>query len=72
MSSKIPRTEMFSDDFSARLDRTPHGMAYLMGSGPVGETCRTCENFIENGRYHGEVVVEQIRRRLEEHKRIVD
>ena len=28
--------------------------------------------FIENGRFHGEIVVEQIRRRLEEHKRIVD
>ena len=49
----IPLTEMFGDEFSAKLAETPRGMAYLKGTGPKGETCRTCGHFIENGRYAG-------------------
>ena len=43
---------------------------YLAGA--VVSGVHSGQIFIENGRFHGEVVVEQIRRRLEEHSRIVD
>ena len=43
---------------------------YLAGA--VVSGVHSGQVFIENGRFHGEVVVEQIRRRLEERSRIVD
>ena len=43
---------------------------YLAGA--VVSGVHSAQIFIENGRFHGEVVVEQIRWRLQEHSRIVD
>lgn len=40
-------TEMFSNDLSAKVARTPNGMAHLAGSGPAGATCGKCDFFIE-------------------------
>lgn len=44
-------TEMFDGGFSQQLRKTPPGMAHLAGTGPSGETCRTCR-FFEAGKYY--------------------
>lgn len=42
---------VISSDLEAKRAITAPGMAFWAGTGPVGETCRRCQNFKAQGYY---------------------
>jgi len=47
----IRLTSIYEDGFETAFRKTPSGMAHLYGTGPSGETCRTCGFFEFSGHY---------------------
>lgn len=41
-------TELFQNDFAARVRSAPTGVAHLPGSGPAMQTCADCAHFEQN------------------------
>lgn len=47
-------TDSFAPEVERGMERTPDGMAYWLGTGPKGKTCRECIFFASDKSYHSQ------------------